>query len=171
MNEEVVKARAYLEGSKVPVSSMDLIKETGINKHDLPTLERNGVLNAWYRLTNPGLPMENYLKNFPSGSSPYPSYVKKIIQFMKEAPDKIWRKHEILDSLGIDLGDGQSIFCTLQSYYLVETFFTLAPENDCQICYYREKCKKDIKKVSACQLFRDDWRLSTAAEEEEKNAK
>ena len=166
MTNTVINARTYLEEAKLPVSLKEIQEKTGIIKNDLSTLERNGVINVSYRLTDPNAPLESYLKIFYAGG-PYPSRVEKIIKFMLKAPDRIIRKDEICDSLAISLEDGRYVFGTFETYDLVETFYSTVPDNSCEICVHREKCRRDIK-AAACQLFCDDWKLAVTADGGEK---
>ena len=160
MTNSVIAARALLEEAKLPVSGKVLLEKTGINRDELAALVKNNVLNAWHKLIR-SVPEEFFSKNFAPGG-PMAAQAREIVEFMLKNSDKIMRRDQICDVLGFDLGTGQYVFSTLESHGLVESFYSMCPENDCQICFYRGKCKKDVK-PSTCRLFRDDWKLAVSA--------
>jgi excisionase family DNA binding protein len=153
----VSTAREYLEKAAKPVPLGELLKETGISERDIIWLERNGVINAWYKSAGNDIPAEFFDRNFSSVTA---DVAKEIAKFMAGNPGRVIRRHEITDTLKV-INDTTTFYImgNLETAGAVIPFYGLAPDPSCDVCIHRLKCKKE-RRAERCDMFQDDYRLA-----------
>jgi hypothetical protein len=153
--------KAYLEKEAEAVPIKQFTEKTGITPREIAVLVMNGVIYSWYKLTSKDAPVIEYTK------SVLPAYcgdVEKLVAYMSQEGDKIFRQDELKDALQLSRDEALCIMSIILGQGLFEVFYSLVPSASCEICFYRERSQCNNKADKPCQLFRHDWRLGLKKE-------
>ena len=154
----VKNVREILKRSDGPISIDELIKKTGVRKDDIINLENNYVVIPWFSATMKAMPVD-FKNGYGNAFGSEATEAKKIAEYLAMNPGRQISKYEFVDVLKLEEKTVFYVLGFFHLYGLVDRAYTLAPDGNCKICFFRERCDKTVPAVR-CNLFQNDYRLA-----------
>ena len=145
--------KEFLEKENRPVSVMELIQKTGVDRDEIAKNETRGQIISMFKATDKAVPGD--LSRY--GGPGTVANVKTIMEYMAQNPDRTIWSLELANVFELRDSEVRLVMGVLEQFGVVIPFFISNSPISCEVCFHRQGCKMN-EPAERCHRFKKDYR-------------